>query len=64
MHETMNACFDIISCHILYACSKFKTNEPLSKKKFSFLFLLKSSENAVTAFCILADNMPLHITHE
>ena len=22
-HETLNACLDIISCHILYACSNF-----------------------------------------
>ena len=35
----------------------FKTNEPLSKKKFSFLFLLESCENADTAFCIVADVM-------
>ena len=34
----------------------FKTNEQLSKKKFSFLFLLKSWENADTAFCIVADD--------
>ena len=35
----------------------FKTNEPHSKKKFSFLFVLKSWENADTTFCIAADNV-------
>ena len=33
----------------------FKTKEPLSKKKCSFLFLLKSWVNANTAFCIVAN---------
>ena len=39
----------------------FKTKEPLSKKKFSFLFLLKSWENADSAFCIGADD--LYVTY-
>ena len=56
MHEILNAYLDIISCHIL----DFKTNEPLSKNKFSFLFLLLSCENADTAFCIVADDI-LHM---
>ena len=44
---TSNAYLDIISCHILYIYfQNFKANEQLSKKKISFLFLLKSWENA------------------
>ena len=35
----------------------FKTKEPLSKKKFSLLFLLKSWENGDTAFCIVTDDV-------
>ena len=59
MHEILNAYLDIISHHILYHVRHFKTNEPLSRNKLSFfLFVLKSGENADTAFCIMADDMP------
>ena len=59
MHETLNTYLDIISCHMIFCntVQDFKTNEPLSKKKFSFLFLLKSWENENIAFCIITDDL-------
>ena len=46
--------FLIIFCNTV---QDFKTNEPRSQKKFSFLLPLKSCENADRAFCIVADDM-------
>ena len=55
MHQTLNAYLDIISCYILNNCPDFKTNEPVSKKKFRFLSFLKNWGNADMAFCIIAN---------
>ena len=46
--------FLVIFCNTV---QDFKTNEPCSQKKFSFLLPLKSCENADRTFCIVADDM-------
>ena len=40
----------------------FKTKEPLWKKKFCFFVILKSWENADTAFCIVTDDKSFYNT--
>ena len=55
-----------ISFHVIFfnTVQDFKTNEPLTKKKLSFLFLLKSCENADMAFCILADDVYRYVLYQ